>query len=443
MTNEQLAKRRAAAVTPAAVSVHPFSPVRGKGSYVWDVEGKKYLDFSTGIAVMNIGHSHPKVTAAVKAQVDEFQHLCFAVGMHESYIELAERLNALAPGSTPKKTFLANSGAEAVENAVKIARAYTKRSGIVAFTHAFHGRTFMAFSLTGKANPYKSGFVTRAGDIYRAQYPYHYRNPWGATTEAETGERALEALREQVRYTIGEEDVAAFLIEPVAGEGGFIPAPGTFLAGLREYATEIGALWIDDEVQAGMGRTGAMWAVDHHGLEPDIITAAKALSSGFPLSAVVAKAEIMDALKPGMLGTTFGGNPAAVAAALATLDVIEEEGLLERARSIGTTARSRFAALQAKHSAIGDVRGVGAMIALEFVKPDGHSPDAATVDAVVRLARDAGLILLSTGTFGNVIRLLPPLTLTDSELDEGLSIIESSVTAALALTRPADDLVPA
>ncbi|HET8985797.1 MAG TPA: 4-aminobutyrate--2-oxoglutarate transaminase [Trueperaceae bacterium] len=434
MTNEQLSKRRAIAVSPGAVSVHPFSPIRGQGSYVWDVEGKRYLDFSTGIAVMNIGHSHPKVTAAVKAQVDEFQHLCFAVGMHPSYIELAERLNALAPGTTPKKTFFANSGAEAVENAVKIARAYTQRAGIVAFTHAFHGRTFMAFSLTGKANPYKAGFVTRAADIYRAQYPYHFRNPWGAVTEDETGERALAALKDQVKYTIGEGEVAAFLIEPIAGEGGFIPAPRNFLQGLREYATEIGALWIDDEVQSGIGRTGAMWAVDHYGLEPDILTSAKALSSGFPLSAVVAKAEIMDALKPGMLGSTFGGNVMGTAAALATLDVIEEEGLLDRAKTIGAVAKARLGALQRKHSAIGEIRGVGAMVALEFVAEDGRTPDAATVDAVVTYARAAGLVLLSTGTYGNVIRLLPPLNLSDAELDEGLSIIEAAIAAALAKT---------
>jgi 4-aminobutyrate aminotransferase len=442
VTNEQLAKRRAIAVSPGATSVHPFSPVRGQGSYVWDVEGKRYLDFSTGIAVMNIGHSHPKVTEAVKAQVDEFQHLCFAVGMHPSYIELAERLNALAPGSTPKKTFFANSGAEAVENAVKIARAYTKRAGIVAFTHAFHGRTFMAFSLTSKSTPYKAGFVTRAADIYRAQYPYHFRNPWGATTEEETGERALAALKDQVKYTVGEGEVAAFLIEPIAGEGGFIPAPRNFLQGLREYATEIGALWIDDEVQSGIGRTGAMWAVDHYGLEPDIVTSAKALSSGFPLSAIVAKAEIMDALKPGMLGSTFGGNVMGTAAALATLDVIEEDGLLERAKTIGAVAKARLGALQRKHPAIGEVRGVGAMVALEFVAEDGRTPDAATVEAVVSYAREAGLVLLSTGTYGNVIRLLPPINLSDAELDEGLSIIEAAVTAALSArnagTRPVE-----
>jgi len=436
VTNEQLRARRAEAVTPGAISTHPFSPVRAKGSYVWDVEDKRYLDFSTGIAAMNLGHSHPSVVQAVSKQVAEFQHLCFAVGMHQNYIELAERLNALAPGSTKKKSFLVNSGAEAVENAVKIARAYTGRAGIVAFTHAFHGRTYMAFSLTGKANPYKAGFVLRAAEVYRAQYPYHYRNPWGAQSEEETGERALAALKDQVRTTIGVDEVAAFLIEPVAGEGGFIPAPRNFLAGLREFATEIGALWIDDEVQSGIGRTGKMWAVDHYGLEPDIVASALALSSGFPLSAVIAKAEIMDAMPPGSLGSTFGGNVTGVAAALATLDVIEREGLLERSRKLGEKMKARLDGFKERFPAIGDVRGLGSMVAMEFVQADGKTPDTKSVDAIVTTARDLGLILLSTGTYSNVVRLLPPLNLSDAELDEGMAIIEKSLERALRDGRP-------
>jgi len=444
MTNEELRQRRAAAVTPGATSTHPFHPVRGEGAYVWDVEGKRYLDFSTGIAVMNVGHSHPAVVEAVKRQVEQFQHLCFAVGMHPNYIELAERLNALAPGDSPKKTFLANSGAEAVENAVKIARAYTGRPGIVSFTHAFHGRTYMAFSLTGKAKPYKAGFGLRAAEVYRAPYPYHFRNPWGAKTEEETGEKALAVLKDLVEVTIGASEVAAFIIEPIAGEGGFIPAPASFLRGLREFASEIGALWIDDEVQAGMGRTGRMWAVEHHDLEPDLVTSAKALSSGFPLSAVVGKAEIMDAMKPGQLGTTFGGNPVSVAAALATLDVIEKEGLLERATEIGRQAMARLRDLQSRYPGIGDVRGKGAMVALEFVAEDGITPDPKTVEKVVSYARDAGLVLLPTGSYSNVIRLLPPLILTDEQLDEGLTVIERAVEAALqGGARPVEELAAA
>ncbi len=432
MSNKELFARRQAAVTRAAQSVHPIYPVRGEGSYIWDADGKKYLDFSAGIAVMNLGHSHPKVLEAVKRSVDEFQHLCFAVGMHPSYIELAERLNAIAPGPTPKKTFLVNSGAEAVENAVKIARAYTKRAGIVAFTHAFHGRTYMAMSLTNKPNPYKAGFVMRAAEVYRAEYPYHFRNPWGAKTPEETGEAALKALKNQVKYTIGETEVAAFLIEPEAGEGGFIPAPRSFLAGLRKYADEIGALWIDDEVQTGIGRTGKTWAVDHYGLEPDLITSAKGLGSGFPIAAVIGKAHIMDALTPGMLGTTFGGNPTCCAAALATLDVVAQEDIAEKAAHLGEVARARLNALKERHTGIGEVRGLGIMLGIEFVGPDGITPDSDTVDELLVEARNQGLILLSTGTYGNVIRLLPPLTMTEDELLAGLKIVEDALEKILA-----------
>jgi 4-aminobutyrate aminotransferase/(S)-3-amino-2-methylpropionate transaminase len=431
MSNESLARRRAAAVAPAAYSVHPFYPQRAEGSYVWDSDGKRYLDWSAGIAVMNVGHSHPRVLEAVRKQAEAFQHLCFAVAMNESYIQVAERLNQLAPGPSPKKTFLVNSGAEAVENAVKIARAYTGRPGIVAFTHAFHGRTHMALSLTGKAEPYKAGFAPRAAEIYRAPFPYAYRNQWGVKDPEEVGAKALEVLVDLVSTTIGEGEVAAFVIEPVAGEGGFIPAPPNFLAGLRAYATRIGALWIDDEIQAGVGRTGRWWAVDHHGLEPDLITTAKALSSGFPLSAVVGKAEIMDAIAPGMLGSTFGGNPAGCAAALATLDVIEDGNLLARATRIGEAATARLREMQARWPQIGDVRGPGAMIGIELVHGEKDAPNKEAVEAVVAAARDSGLILLPTGTYGNVIRLLPPLTLSDAELAEGLDKLEAAFAHVL------------
>lgn len=439
MSNQHLARRREAAVTPAAASVHPFYPARAQGSYVWDADGKKYLDFSVGIAVMNVGHSHPAVIEAVSKQLREFQHLCFAVGMHESYIALAERLNELAPGRSPKKTFLANSGAEAVENAVKIARVATGRQGIVSFTHAFHGRTHMALSLTGKANPYKAGFAPRAAELYRAEYPYCYRNPYGIEDDEACGLAYADRLRDLVRTTIGETDVAAFVLEPIAGEGGFIPAPGSFLRELRTYASEIGALWIDDEVQAGIGRTGAWWAVDHHGLEPDLVASAKALASGLPLSAVIGKADLMDRMQPGMLGSTFGGNPVAIASALATLQVIEEEGLLGRARTIGVATRQRLEALQDEFPQIGDVRGEGAMIGIEFVSPDGRrTPDTGAVDRIVAKAREDGMILLPTGTYGNVIRLLPPLNLAEDELAEGLDKLEGAVRHALApMTAPA------
>jgi len=436
MNNETLKQRRIAAVAPAAYSAHPLYPVKAEGAYVWDADGHRYLDWSVGIGVMNIGHSHPRVVEAVKRQAETFQHLCFAVGMHESYIQLAEKLNQLAPGPSPKKTFLVNSGAEAVENAVKIARAATKRPGIVAFTHAFHGRTQLALSLTSKPHPYKVGFAPRAAEIYRAQYPYTYRNPWGATDDESCGQKALDALIDQVRTTIGESEVAAFVLEPVAGEGGFIPAPRSFLVGLRRYASEIGALWIDDEVQSGIGRTGAWWAVDHYGLEPDLLTTAKALSSGFPLSAVVGKAEIMDQLSPGMLGSTFGGNPTACAAALATLQVIEEEGLLGRAQEIGAVITQRLRGLQARFPQLGDVRGQGAMIGLEFVRDDHQTPHKAAVEAILASARQRGLILLSAGTYGNVVRLLPPIRLSDAELKEGLDKLEAAIAEALSTASP-------
>ncbi|CAA9574820.1 MAG: Gamma-aminobutyrate:alpha-ketoglutarate aminotransferase [uncultured Truepera sp.] len=431
MNNQSLAERRRRAVSPAAYSSHPIYPARAEGAYVWDADGTRYLDWSVGIAVMNVGHSHPRVIEAVKRQAETFQHLCFAVGMHESYIQLAEKLNAIAPGPSEKRTFLVNSGAEAVENAVKIARVATGRQGIVAFTHAFHGRTHMALSLTAKANPYKAGFAPRAAEVYRAQYPYLYRNPWGATTAAEVAERALAALKDQVKTTIGEGEVAAFMIEPVAGEGGFIPAPRAFLEGLQTYAKEIGALWIDDEVQAGMGRTGAWWTVDHYGLEPDLVCSAKALSSGFPLSAVVGKAEVMDKIAPGQLGSTFGGNPVSCAAALATLEVIEEEGLLERAREIGVVATEKLKALQKDLPKIGDVRGLGAMIGIEFVTGPDKTPDSNAAQAVLEHARADGLLLLTTGTYGNVIRLLPPLKMSDAELSEGLEKLEAALRAVL------------
>src|SRR5690625_3588714 len=290
----------------------------------------------------------------------------------------------------------------------------------------------MALSLTGKANPYKAGFAPRAAEVYRAPYPYAFRNPWGAKDAEETGERALAYLKDFVATTVGESEVAAFLLEPVAGEGGFIPAPESFLRGLREYATEIGALWIDDEVQAGIGRTGRMWAVDHYDLEPDLITTAKALASGFPLSAVVGKAEIMDKLSGGMLGTTFGGNPAAVAAAMATLDVVEEEGVVERAAELGVRMRARLEELQGRWpEVIGDVRGLGPMLGMEFIRDSEKTPNSEVVDQIVENAREDGLILLSTGTYGNNIRLLPPLNMSDAEVDEGLEKLERAVSKAL------------
>jgi 4-aminobutyrate aminotransferase len=427
MKSAELANRRQAAVAQAAYSVHPIYPQRAEGSYVWDADGKRYLDWSVGIAVMNVGHSHPRVIDAVQRQAASFQHLCFAVGMHETYIQVAEALGRIAPGPSPKKVFLVNSGAEAVENAVKIARVATGRQGIVAFTHAFHGRTHMTLSLTGKANPYKAGFAPRAAEVYRAPFPYGFRNPFGLTAEDAIADAYLTQLKDLVKTTIGEGEVAAFVLEPIAGEGGFIPVPERYLRGLRTYSQEIGALWIDDEVQAGMGRTGHWWAVDRFGLEPDLVCTAKALASGFPLSAVIGTAEVMDTVRPGMLGSTFGGNPAGCAAALATIAVIEEEGLLERAAEIGAAIHARMGALRARVKGLGDVRGPGAMVGLEFVREDGITPDPELVNGVVAWALERGLILLPTGSYGNVIRLLPPLRMSDAELAEGLDLLEHAI----------------
>jgi 4-aminobutyrate aminotransferase / (S)-3-amino-2-methylpropionate transaminase / 5-aminovalerate transaminase len=429
MTEPTFAQRRAAAVSPAAVSVHPVQPVRAEGCRVWDADGREYLDWTSGIAVMNVGHSHPRIIEAVRSSVGQFQHLCFAVGMHESYVRVAERLNDLAPGPSPKRTFLVNSGAEAVENAVKIARLATGRQAIVAFTHAFHGRTQLALSLTGKAKPYKLGFAPRAAEIYRAPYPYLYRNPYGLSGDA-AADAYLATLRDLVSTTIGEDEVAAFVIEPIAGEGGFIPAPGRFLRGLREYATSIGALWIDDEVQAGMGRTGRWWAVDHDDLEPDLVVVAKALASGFPLAAVVGRAEVMDAAGPGSLGSTFGGNPTACAAALATFDVIEDEALVERSAAIGETLLARAHALRQRLPAIGDVRGRGAMVGIELVRPGTRDPHPDAVTTVVAEARRRGLLVLPCGTYGNVVRLLPPLRMDDATLDLGWGHLAASLEVA-------------
>jgi 4-aminobutyrate aminotransferase / (S)-3-amino-2-methylpropionate transaminase / 5-aminovalerate transaminase len=437
MHEPTFAERRARSVARAAASVHPIQPVEARGCAVWDVDGRRYLDWTSGIAVMNVGHSHPRVIEAVHAASARFQHLCFAVGMHESYVALAERLGGIAPGDSPKRTFLVNSGAEAVENAVKIARVATGRQGIVAFTHAFHGRTHLAMSLTGKAVPYKVGFAPRAAEVYRAPYPYLYRNPFGLSGDA-AADAYLHELEDLVATTIGEREVAAFVIEPIAGEGGFIPAPGRFLRGLRAYATRIGALWIDDEVQAGMGRTGRWWAVDHEGLEPDLLVTAKALASGFPLGAVVGTAEVMDRVGPGLLGSTFGGNPTACAAALATIDVIEEEGLLARAAAIGSALREAATTWRTRTAAIGDVRGLGAMIGIEFVRPGTQTPDPGAVARVVREARDRGLLVLPCGTYGNVVRLLPPLRMDDATLAEGLAALEASIMATAEA-----DLAPA
>jgi len=421
-TNAELQKLRESAVPRGVASLLPVFADRAGNAEQWDVEGKRYVDFAAGIAVLNTGHLHPAVKAAVAAQLERFSHTCFQVTQYESYVRLADRLNRLAPGPTPKKSIFFTTGAEAVENAVKIARAYTKRTAVVAFSGAFHGRTMYAMGLTGKVAPYKTGFGPMPGEIFHLPFPAEYLG----VPQSES----LHALETFFKSDVDPSRVAAIIIEPVQGEGGFYPAPLEFLRELRRICTEHGILLIADEVQTGFARTGRMFAIEHAGVEPDLMTVAKSLAGGFPLSGVVGKAEIMDAPAPGGLGGTYAGSPISCAAALAVLEVIEKEKLCERANAIGAVIRQRLNTLRGKHAltCIGDVRGPGAMIGLELVKNgDARQPDADLTKALVQRAAANGLLILSCGTRANVIRFLVPLTAGDAIVSEGLGIFERSL----------------
>lgn len=422
LSNSALQARREQAVPRGVGNATQVYAQRARNAEVWDVEGRRYIDFAGGIAVLNTGHCHPKVMAAVAEQAQRVTHTCFQVMPYEPYVRLAERLNALAPGEGPKKTIFLSTGAEAVENAVKIARAATRRPGIVAFSGAFHGRTMMTMALTGKVVPYKVGFGPFPGEVYHLPYPIAYH---GVTVE-----RALDSLDTLLKADIEPERVAAVIVEPVQGEGGFYIAPFEFLRELRKITERHGILLICDEIQAGMARTGKWFAIEHAGVVPDLITAAKSLAGGLPLSAVIGKAEVMDAVAPGGLGGTYAGNPLACAAANAVLDVIEEEGLLARAEAMGRRIRGRLEALQRRNDMpfVGEVRGLGAMVAMELVKDRiGKQPHPELTKALTGRAREHGLILLSCGTGANVIRILVPLTAADAIVDEGLDIIERSL----------------
>jgi 4-aminobutyrate aminotransferase/(S)-3-amino-2-methylpropionate transaminase len=421
-TNAELHERRLAAVPRGWGSTSPTYVERAENAELWDVEGRRYIDFGAGIAVLNTGHLHPKVKAAVADQLDRFSHTCFMVNPYEVAVELAERLNALVPGPTPKKTMFVNSGAEAVENAVKIARAATGRPGIIAFSGGFHGRTMMALALTGKIAPYKLGFGPFPADVYHAPFPYEYRGVSVADS--------LAALDELFHTDIEPSRVAAIVLEPVLGEGGFVVAPPEFLQALRARCDEHGILLVIDEVQTGFARTGRMFASEHAGVEADIVTMAKSLAGGFPLAAVTGRATVMDAPGPSGVGGTYGASPLACVAALAVLDVIEEEGLVERAAVLGDRIRQRLHAFAAADTRIGDVRGLGAMVAFELVTdPATKEPDAIRTAALVAAAVERGLILLSCGTGKNVIRILAPLTIPEALLDEGLDILETALAA--------------
>ena len=419
----ELNRRRAAAVSASVGKTVPVFAARAAGGIVEDVDGNRLIDLGSGIAVTTIGSSAPRVVDAVRAQVADFTHTCFMVTPYEQYVAVAEHLNRLAPGSGEKRSVLFNSGAEAVENAVKIARAYTRKDAVVAFDHAYHGRTNMTMALTAKSMPYKSGFGPFAPEIYRAPLSYPYRDGLIDKELATDGELAARRAIDVISKQVGADNLAAIIIEPIQGEGGFIvPAEG-FLPALLTWCRENNVVFIADEVQTGIARTGAMFACEHEGIEPDLICIAKGIADGLPLSAVTGRAEIMDAPHTGGIGGTFGGNPLACAAALATLATIEADGLLERARQIERLMKDRLQALQAADDRIGDVRGRGAMIAVEFVKPDTAEPDAQLTSALAAAAHAAGVIVLTAGTFGNVVRFLPPLTISDELLIEGLDVV--------------------
>ncbi|AIB14295.1 4-aminobutyrate aminotransferase (plasmid) [Azospirillum argentinense] len=422
MSNQSFQDRRNAAVPRGLANAMPVYVDRAENAELWDVEGNRFIDFAGGIAVLNTGHRHPKIIEAVKAQLDRFTHTCAMVTPYESFVTLAERLNALVPGSTPKKTAFFTTGAEAVENAVKIARAHTGRPGVIAFSGAFHGRTLLAMALTGKVVPYKVGFGPFPAEVYHAPFPNAYR---GVSVQD-----SLKALEQLFKSDVDATRVAAIIVEPVQGEGGFNIAPPEFLQALRKICDDNGILLIIDEIQTGFARTGKMFAIEHSGVEPDLMTMAKSLAGGFPLSAVTGKAEIMDAPIPGGIGGTYAGSPLATTAALAVLDVIEEEKLIQRSNDLGERIAGRFRTMAQRNtlSVIGDVRNLGGMIAMELVKDRGtKEPAPELTKALVAKAAEKGLVLLSCGTYGNVIRILVPLTASDALVDEGLDIIERSL----------------
>jgi 4-aminobutyrate aminotransferase/4-aminobutyrate aminotransferase/(S)-3-amino-2-methylpropionate transaminase len=423
-SNAALMARRAAAIPRGIGNAHAIFAARAENGEIWDVEGRRYIDFCAGIAVVNTGHCHPKVMAAAKAQLDLFSHTCFQVVAYESYVELAERLCKLAPGAAPKKAFFMSTGAEAIENAIKVARAYTRRTGIIAFQGAFHGRTMFSVALTGKVEPYKVGFGPFPAEVFHAPFPN--------ALHGVSSDDAIHGLEAIFKNDIEAARVAAIFVEPVQGEGGYIPAPPEFLRRLRELCTKHGILLVADEVQTGVARTGKMFAIEHAGIEADIITMAKGLGGGLTISAVIGRADVMDAAAPGGLGSTYAGHPIAVAGALAVLDVVEEEKLCERSTALGERMRSRLDGLKARHSAIAEVRGLGAMTAVEFCRDgDPQRPAAEIANALKAEAAKRGLLLLTCGVYGNVLRIMIPLTISDALLDEGLDVLEAALDVAV------------
>jgi 4-aminobutyrate aminotransferase/(S)-3-amino-2-methylpropionate transaminase len=426
MSNETLQNRKTKVIARGQGNTYQTYVDHAKNAEIWDVEGNRYIDFGAGIAVCNTGHSHPKVIDAVKQQVDKFSHTCVMVNPYEVAVELAEKLTKLAPGNSPKKAIFVTTGAEAVENCVKIARAHTGRRGVIAFNGGFHGRTNLTMALTGKVSPYKNLFGPFPADIFHAPFPMEHHDV--------SVKDSLKALQNLFKVDICPTDVAAIIVEPVQGEGGFYAAPTEFLQALRKLCDQHGIVLIADEIQTGFGRTGKMFAFEHAGVEADLMTMAKGIAGGFPLSAVVGKSEIMDAPLPGGLGGTYGGSPVACAAALAVLDVMEEENLVQRSVEIGERFNQRLSLLQEQHpDLILEVRNQGAMIAIELVENgSAEEPNTALTQAIIANAAQHGLVLLACGFYGNVIRFLPPLTISDAVVEEGLnnfSALFESLTA--------------
>ena len=422
VTESELAELRARYVPRGITSAHPVTVDRAKGSELWDVSGKRYIDFAGGIGVMNVGHAHPRVMQAVQEQLERATHTSFQVVHYESYLRLAERLCEVAPIAGARKAIFFSTGAEAIENAVKIARAATGRPAVISFRGGFHGRTLLALSLTGSVQPYKQDFGPYATEIYQTPFPYAYR---GWTTQA-----AMADLENLLESEVSPKRVAAIVIEPVLGEGGFVPAPLDFMRKLRELCDRHGMLLIADEIQTGFGRTGKFFAMEHSGVQPDLITVAKSMAAGFPLSGVIGRAEVMDAPDPGGLGGTFGGNPVACAAGLAVMDIMRDEKLPERAARIGSVVEERMESWAKENELIGDVRVVGAMAGMELVR-DRKTKEAADMETakVLATAREKGLIILRCGTHHNVIRTLMPLTIPDDQLEQGLDILGASLGA--------------
>jgi len=420
LNNAALLARRQAAIPRGVGFSHPIFIERGENAEIWDVEGRRFIDFAGGIAVLNTGHRHPKIVQAVKDQLDHYTHTCFQVLAYEPYVELAERINAKAPGDFAKKTLFLTTGAEAVENAIKIARAHTGRSGVIAFGGGYHGRTLLTLGLTGKVVPYKTGFGPFPAEVFHARFPNALH---GVSVDD-----AIESIEHIFKNDIEASRVAAMIVEPVQGEGGFNVAPPEFLQRIRALCDQHGIVMIADEVQTGAGRTGTWFAVEQSGVAPDLITMAKSMAGGFPISAVVGRAEIMDAPAPGGLGGTYAGSPLACAAALAVLEVFEEENLLQRSRDVGQRITSHLQALAQHHPCIAEVRGLGAMVAMELCKNgDPHQPDADLTKALAVEAMNRGLVILTCGTYGNVVRILVPLTASDALIDEGLNMIADAL----------------